>query len=148
MANQDANSLRVALITCMIFITFELLRGEHKTASTHLHSGLNLLSQLQGRQNHECTVVVRPKSESAEDDLVEAFARLNVQSALFGHGSGYLYIVAQDLKSGPDFPMPKTFSSVYESRQYMDGLINSVFNLVEQCGGLELSSSSPLHHLV
>jgi hypothetical protein len=148
MANQDANSLRVALITCMIFITFELLRGEHKTASTHLHSGLNLLSQLQGRQDHESTVVVRPKSESAEDDLVEAFARLNVQSALFGHGSGYLYIVAQDLKSGPDFPMPKTFSSVYESRQYMDGLINSVFNLVEQCGGLELSSSSPLHHLV
>lgn len=55
--------------------------------------------------------------------------------------------MAQDLKSGPDFPMPKAFSSVYESRQYMDGLINAVFNLVEQCGGLELSSSSP-HNLV
>jgi len=143
-STKDKMSLRIALITCMMFICLEFLRGEYKTGNTHIENGLNLLSQMQDRGDGETddnVLVVRPQPESVDDYLIEAFACLNMQSALFGLGSRRLYIVAQELKGGPDFQIPQTFSSIYETRQYLDGLLNAVYYLVEQCYLLELTSS-------
>lgn len=143
-------SLNIALITCMMFICLELLRGEFKSANTHLQNGMNILSQVQGRGTHDNTLTVRPDPQSVDDYLIEAYARLNIQSAVFGLGSRHLYILAQDLTCGLDsqFQIPSTFPSIYEARKYLDGLLNRVLHLVEESRDLPLASHQPISNLL
>lgn len=130
--NRDRDALRVALITCMVFVCLELLRGEFKTGQTHLRSGLELLREIQRRDgltSADGAIVLRPQHESVEDYLVEAFTRLNVLSALFGQGSSYLYYVGEKMRSGPTHNISSVFETFRDARQELDGLINGVYSL-------------------
>lgn len=114
---KDDNELRVALITCMVFICIELLRQRSETASTHLSHGIQLLCEIQGRQQAPRAVkslILRPDPESANDVLIEAFTRLNMHSALWGNCSLFLYHISQDGMYEPDYEIPSVFDTFVE----------------------------------
>lgn len=143
--SNDKTSLRVALITCMVFICIELLRGRFKIATTHLRNGLNLLHQMQQRGESidtENSILLRPDPGSIDDYLIEAFTRLNIHSALFGHGSSFLYIVGQDATCGPDYEIPQVFEIPRIARLYLDGLMNAIYFLSGQIERVFIAQNS------
>ncbi|KAK3361145.1 hypothetical protein B0T24DRAFT_539402 [Lasiosphaeria ovina] len=148
---KDVRSLRITLISCMVFVCMELLRGEFQTGLAHLQSGLKVLEEVHARdrlaaarrgarktQKSAATTdaappaaVLLPRPESVDDYLLEAFTRLNVQSALFGQGSEFLYRVGQDkARNGRlEYDMPTVFGSVNSARRHLDGVLNGVYLL-------------------
>ncbi|KAJ4862060.1 fungal zn(2)-Cys(6) binuclear cluster domain-containing protein [Trichoderma breve] len=138
----DKEALRVCLITCMLFVCIELLRGGFKAGHAHLTNGLRILREIQQREGvttSDGDIILRSQAVSVEDTLVEVFSRLNVQVALFGQVSSYLLFVGDSAESPRTYDIPQTFSSLLEARKYMDALINGSHILGEQASQLILS---------
>ncbi|KAK3322734.1 hypothetical protein B0H66DRAFT_515380 [Apodospora peruviana] len=153
---EDAYSLRVALISCMVFLCLDLLKGQFVTGRAHLQGGLQLLQELQERNgvhasfdnkssspngsDREQAVISVRRPESVDDHLVEAFTRLNVQSALFGQGSEYLYQIGQNDNCGQQYKIPAVFDSLNTARRHLDILLNGVHLLSVQVSTTSVSS--------
>ncbi|KAJ9603277.1 hypothetical protein H2200_012055 [Cladophialophora chaetospira] len=128
----DLCSLRVTLITCMLFICFEYLRRNLRTGDTHLLNGLRLVRDIQARRypNGECMLVKGNPPDSVDDHLIEAFARLNLQCALFGLGSRHTYVPPRE--SLFSFKTPTYFESVQQARRQLDGILGGTYHLLLQ----------------
>ncbi|KAL7951355.1 hypothetical protein V8C42DRAFT_303860 [Trichoderma barbatum] len=137
----DKEALRVCLITCMLFVCIELLRGGFKTGHAHLTNGLRILREIQRREGITASdgdIILRSHVESVEDTLVEVFSRLNVQIALFGQVSSYLLFVGESAQTSGTYDIPLTFLSLREARKHLDALINGSHVLGEQASHLLL----------
>lgn len=123
-------SLRVALIACLIFTCLEFVRGHYQTAKTHLQNGLQLLNQLKvisrGANGTECPSLSR-NDQSVDGWLAEQFARLMLQSTLFGQGAS-MHKVAR-IERGP--VQPVSFVSTSHARKCLDQLISEASSLAE-----------------
>jgi hypothetical protein len=128
--NTDICSLRVTLITCMLFICFEYLRRNLRTADTHLLNGLRLLRDIHRRHSRDGDLppLLAQAPDSVDDHLVEAFARLNLQCALFGLGSKSIYIPHRE--SIPSIRMPVVFESATQARRLLDTFISGTYHLL------------------
>ena len=74
-------STRVVLIVCIVFTCLEFLRGNFRTAQTHLHNGLLVLQE---NSNEMCDSTLSPHSADSTDCwIIEMFQRLQVQVELF-----------------------------------------------------------------
>ncbi|EXJ62337.1 hypothetical protein A1O7_02771 [Cladophialophora yegresii CBS 114405] len=129
----DICSLRVALITCMLFICFEYLRRNLRTGDTHLVNGLRLLRDIQARRGRSA-VAVGNAPNCMDDNLVETFARLNLQCALFGM---HLLHAQIPRRSRPEslcaFEILFMFESVQQARRQLDELLAGTYHLLQQC---------------
>lgn len=126
-------SVRVALITCLVFIYMEFLRGNYKTANSHLQTGLKLLEETQipsRTSTFNDLLILKPSQDSADDCIVETFIRLQVQAVLFGQLSLHFYLTPDT----PEHEMSRlAFRSVNDSRQHLDRLLSAIFHFTEQC---------------
>ncbi|KAL5376460.1 hypothetical protein DPSP01_010469 [Paraphaeosphaeria sporulosa] len=134
--DSGVHSMRTTLITCLVFIYLELLRGTYKRAYDHLDGGLKVLADLKYETNRKRK---QPKdgsfkssSESNQDRvdafLSEAFTRLHVQMEFSILRSGTGFTLAPKLP--PDLPTLK-FSSSHEARHYLDRVFDGI-NLLSQ----------------
>lgn len=121
---QTNYSLRVVLITCMLFITLEYLRGEYQMGSAHLRYGLRLLTDISTSTSPSKATpkLLRPEKDFAYNALVDTYARLSTQSAMFGHIPASMCLVTQDLQSTP----PYIFTSLLEARRSLDNHLNRI----------------------
>lgn len=146
--SRDRDAMRVALITCMLFICIELLRERFKTANTHLSNGLKLLSEIRRGAGEEMKggneLLINTELESVDDYLVEAFTRFNIHSSLFGQDTILLYTIAPH-SSHAEHAIPRTFTTFRIARLYLDALINAVYNLAHQIASLPPTSPLPPH---
>lgn len=130
----DRDTLRVCLITCLLFVCIELLRGGFKAGYAHLSTGLRMLHDIQRRDgitaNNE--VILRSRAQSVEDTLIEVFSRLNLQTALFGHVSAYLLFAGETDQALRIYDIPPAFSSMTEAKRHIDSLINGSYLLAQQ----------------
>ncbi|CAI7661948.1 unnamed protein product [Penicillium glandicola] len=126
----NTHSLRVALITCMLFITLEYMRGQYQMGSAHLQYGMKLLSDISAPRPPSSMVptILSPEEDFAYNALVDAYVRLGIQSAMFGHMRSHVYFVTQDPQNTS---LPYTFSSLVEARRSLDDLLNRVHCLKE-----------------
>lgn len=138
--DRDGESARVVLITCVVFVCLELLRGRYVEGQTHLHSGLNLLSQLQAKLHTPGTqgvlVMGHPQESVSDGYLLEAFSRLYTQSSLFGQVPGACrkpYAIATVIPDSTIQAPPPLFSSMNQARQHLDGLFNTIHCLTVRC---------------
>ncbi|KAJ5503200.1 transcriptional regulator family: Fungal Specific TF [Penicillium fimorum] len=124
-ATNDSYSLRIALITCMLFITLEYMRGQYQMAGAHLQYGMKLLSDISTPRplSSMTPTTLPPKKDFAYNALVDVYVRLGIQSAMFGHVPSHLYIVTKDPLPTS---LPYTFSSLLEARRTLDDLLNRV----------------------
>ncbi len=128
---KDRASIRVALITCVTFVSLELLRGHFNIAQTHLQNGLKILGEMQMLSDGN-DGILRSKSclGSTDDWILEAFSRLHLQVELFKHVYPHPCLVIQ--AAGPETPA-LVFHSINEAWQQMGRLLNNIFQLTHQC---------------
>ena len=159
--HEHASSLRVILITCMMFIVLELFGGCLDKAMIHLRGGRQLLFQLGlnlkdnitgTRSGSETrTFCFATKPESVEDKLVNRIANIDLQSTYFGSEKPQLNLapdsraatLAKRSEIGPDplisLVIPDYFNSLYEANQYLVILTN-------ECLKFTGSTFDPIRH--
>lgn len=130
----DHSSIRVALVTCLIFVFTEYLRGHYKTSNTHLQNGLRLLNSFHARSGAvDCySLFKEPCCDSVDAWIIQAFIRLDVQAKFLGQGSQYLDFILQDDASKSLSP-GLIFQSCNQARQHLDRLFNHIFYLNHEC---------------
>jgi hypothetical protein len=90
--------LRLALISCLLFVCFESFHGDLDSAMAQVSSGLNLLRDWYSRKQKR--LFIQPGIQTPDDDSIEAeflqmFARLEYQAR--SH-------VLMSMDSVPEFP--------------------------------------------
>jgi hypothetical protein len=126
--------MRTTLITCLVFIYLELLRGTYKRAYDHLDGGLKVLADLKTETSkkktwskHSSMQPCLNSNQSCTDAfLTEAFARLRVQMEFSGLRSGTGFTLAAKLSV--DLPT-LTFSTFYEARHYLGRVFDGINHL-------------------
>ncbi|KAJ6044702.1 hypothetical protein N7460_006057 [Penicillium canescens] len=121
----SSHSLRVALITCMLFVTLEYLRGQYQMGSAHLRYGMKLLSDVSesSPRSTMAPTILCTEGDFAYNALVDAYSRLGIQSAMFGHVPSHMCVVAQDPQTTT---IPYIFTSLLDARRTLDDLLNRV----------------------
>ena len=152
---KDKTSIRIALITCVIFVYLEFLNGRFKTALIHLRNGLRILNEMpifskahdfangeDDRVEDKC--LQSSISNSLVDEWIfEAFSRLNVQVLLFTHPNRTSKSVLWTSK----FTSPIcAFSSINEAWQQMEQIFFEIFSLTEEARQYQVPSKSPRRH--
>ncbi|VUC26086.1 unnamed protein product [Clonostachys rosea] len=140
--SRDKPSLQVALMACILFVTFEFFRGHFETGQSHLKSGLRIISSSSGAYGD---VAQRGSSQALVDDwILEAFARLQFQVELFK----FSY-------QGPALTLSKcgsaqleiAFQSINECWHELQRVINNILRLSDQCdrlyGSFKISETLP-----
>jgi hypothetical protein len=133
--------VQIALITCILFICIELMRGSYTRANVHIDHGINVLKSLQRKRQSSDVFPRKPREaivrvtdpKTVDDHLLEILARLNTQCVLFGYPSRYIHLTeARTYSIGaiPDF-----FNSLQESRQYLEVLLNKSIRLINKSMG-------------
>lgn len=152
-SNKDI-SLRVVLITCVLFITLDLLQGEYGTAQTHTESGWKLMDELRsgdapddGKKKETLTSdhISHDRKQSVDDSLTDAFSRLScclsIQSALFGGKSVNFHRASYPADQTLDLRIPPSFNGMHEARQSFDVLLSEILSLSEDCRSYDLSGT-------
>ena len=126
-STRDRASARVALITCIVFVCLEFLRGHFTTAQTHLLNGLKVLGETQMLSNNNDGILrIKSSRESADDWIIEVFTRLHLQVELFKHTYHHPCLILQ--AAWPENPVTK-FHTINEAWQHMERLLNRAFFL-------------------
>ncbi|KAI1763795.1 hypothetical protein GGR53DRAFT_466930 [Hypoxylon sp. FL1150] len=132
--SQDNSSIRVALVTCLLFVLTEYFRGHYRTSNAHLQSGIKLLNEFHARSSAiDCySLFEEPCANSVDAWIIQSFIRLDVQAKLLGQGSQYLDFMLEDnaskfLRSG------LIFQSINQARQYLDRIFNYILYLNHEC---------------
>ncbi|KAJ5144847.1 hypothetical protein N7448_002239 [Penicillium atrosanguineum] len=121
------NTLRVALITCMIFVTLEYLRGQFQMGAAHLRYGIQLLSGMSTKPPSSRSIIspniLSPAEDFAHKAIIDSYARLTTQSAMFGYVPPHMCVMIRDPLTNA---LPYTFPSMVEARQCLDDLLNRI----------------------
>jgi hypothetical protein len=125
-------SARVALVTCLVFISLEYIRGHYRAGQIHLHNGLKLLQELEAEESREtdrAIIMMKPKPESIDDWIIDSYARLQAQGDFFGKRSRQLRFVLQD---SPLSVKTVLFENAAQARQVIERLIDELIYLKDQ----------------
>ncbi|KAK9364324.1 transcriptional regulatory protein moc3 [Lipomyces kononenkoae] len=106
-ANTQA-SLRIVLITCIIFTTLGLLRGHFETARIHVRNGVYLVRRLRSFSNRDDGLHSTRVSESTDSWITEAFMRL--------HGQVEVHNLMNRVTCEPLLPDPSPLPSIQNIR--------------------------------
>jgi hypothetical protein len=126
---KSSASLRVTLITCILFVCLEIVQRRYTTAMSHLSNGIKLIEQSKRFQDANDAQTFLHDDES--DDLIaQTLLKLSSQVIMLGYHRSQpsLLYDSQIL----DIP-PCIFLSTAEARQYLDKLIARVFELNDLC---------------
>ncbi|KAJ5935617.1 hypothetical protein N7466_005164 [Penicillium verhagenii] len=134
------NTLRVALVTCMIFVTLEYLRGQYQMGSAHLRYGLQLLASMSTTQPRSSLSpnVLSPAEDFAHNALIDSYSRLSIQAAMFGHVPSHMCIMTRDPQV---HAIPYAFTSILDARRTLDDLLNRGYCLKRHFYNIRFSQS-------
>ncbi|KFY09579.1 hypothetical protein V492_05438 [Pseudogymnoascus sp. VKM F-4246] len=117
------------LMSCLLFVCFDYLKGNSDSAMMHLQNGLEILRDLSGEER-----------DIAEKRMTPLFMRLAVQSILYIDTRNYFdqKRFAKQLMSvrtrEPD-PIPEAFGDLEEARSALDMTTNGLFGVFYICDG-------------
>ncbi|KAN0113220.1 hypothetical protein V8E51_006171 [Hyaloscypha variabilis] len=128
-STQDKASVRIALMTCYVFVCLELLCGHFATAQTHLKNGVMILRELGiPFKEDDGVLLFETVPNSMDDSIVKAFCRLDLQLELFRHSYHHPCLALQI--SGPE-SSTTVFRSVNEAWRRIERLFSKIFHLTE-----------------
>jgi hypothetical protein len=141
-------SLRVTLITCILFVWLEIVQRHYVTAISHFSSGLKLIEQYERSRGTIGTNGFLDNLES--DDLIaQMFSRLSLQVNLLGYSSSYHALIGSWQQSDV---LPDRFLSTKEARTHLDKLFIRVLIISDLCRKQELLQQAqgtlPAHQAV
>jgi hypothetical protein len=88
----------------------------------------------------EDTRVLSSTSQSFEDELVEIFARLDIQSTNFGVNAPRFRLTTENLSTSKEAQIPHSFSGLREARQHFDVIANAIHRF------LTMSTDTEFHN--
>jgi Fungal specific transcription factor domain len=138
-SNAAPRSGETVLIACLLFICLETFQGNHKSALTHLDSGIKVLQQwLRDETPNFCREmsITRPSRTFVESSLVPIFARLDIQASTHIVSRPLhcdLMLKSLDIEDAPE--MPEAFSTVYEASDAMLALCYHMFHVQQVAHG-------------
>ncbi|KAL4972765.1 hypothetical protein BDW66DRAFT_115419 [Aspergillus desertorum] len=114
----------------------------------HCAAWIRLLHELQ-HQDHRLAVtadlvLVRHDLERFDDHLVDAFARLNLQFLMLGHGAQQKEAFMPSFRYGRASHLPRRFSTVDEARHSLNPIPLSIIYLIKQVERLTLTAKPHL----
>ncbi|APA14016.1 hypothetical protein sscle_12g087860 [Sclerotinia sclerotiorum 1980 UF-70] len=121
---ESSEGPRKALICCLLVCCFEWLLGNNFTALVHAGSGIRVLRQWlrNYRGKNYKAGICSPDSGVIEDELVQAFLRLDKQVATFGDpgttSEEHREIIHESIETVQN--MPGIFSDMHEARLYLE----------------------------
>ena len=119
-ATKDKESIRLTLITCIIFVYVEFLLGNHRTGFLHLRKGVKMLEQFAS--------MLWLSNDPVDQCIVEAFSRNQLQAELLGQIShDSLNAQHTDLL---ELPTTK-FENISQAREYMDLILRQILCLTQ-----------------
>ncbi|RDW64558.1 uncharacterized protein DSM5745_09969 [Aspergillus mulundensis] len=141
-------SVRVAAVSCILFICLEILRGDVNAMEVHFASGIKLLHQLQ-EQNRQSTttrtnghkVLVKHTPELFDDHLVDVFARLNLQFLMLGHGSQQKEAFVPSFQYSRGSLLARRFCSVEDARQSIIPTLLAIVYLIKEVERVTLTTN-------
>lgn len=136
-------SVRVALITCLVFIFLEFVRGRYQAGCVHLENGLRLIKDLEPASRSNGSLLAKGTTRSAGIDsldtsLTELFTRLQVQAAMFGQHVRQYDPTPTLLETA--LPTLK-FGSANEARNHLDMIFNGISHITEEYDRISESGS-------
>jgi hypothetical protein len=125
---KEKGSVRVALITCVVFICLEFLRGHFRTGQKHLENGLRVLREMYGESGDDEGVLrLKPSNDPIDDWIAEAFSRLQIQELLFTQSWQDQVLLLQD----PEPPLT-IFNSLPQAWQQVERRLQQIFHMGQQ----------------
>ncbi|KAI1611280.1 hypothetical protein EDD37DRAFT_442319 [Exophiala viscosa] len=132
LSKRDRNSVRIALVACVLFVCLEFLRGYFQTAQAHLQNGLKVLAETRAGGStcgNSSVLPLQARGEVVDEHIVEALYRLHVQVELFNSTYQEPCLVLQQPRL---VSSPIRFDTVTEASKGMDGLLNRILCLSQQ----------------
>lgn len=121
------NARVTTLITCLVFIHIELLRGRYAESLTHLRSGLQILEGEKDETSRD--------NDALEDEIRKAFQKLDLQSAHFGEPTPRPRLVLSEANATtPGSPSSPPFTNLSEAKDQCDILMSKNFHFIASCG--------------
>lgn len=113
--------LRTTLLACMLIVCFETYHGDHKAALSQIQAGLGLIVGWFRSKSLGSGTISSNESEIIEDEIYEAFGRLDTQVMTFPD-SRPLSDHEEMMKCHADAlaAMPQSFPSIRTARFYSD----------------------------
>ncbi|KAF2724908.1 hypothetical protein K431DRAFT_336390 [Polychaeton citri CBS 116435] len=141
LAVEDRMSCRVTLITCVVFVVLELLRGQFKMSQNHLQKGINILKQMKKAPD--------TFQDSCDNWILEIMSRLHLQVQLFKHIHHHPNV---DWYIDTDVCTPTlVFHSTKEAWFVLEAILRKVFRLgydARRCSVSEQGYTKRSHALV
>ncbi|KAI4154677.1 MAG: hypothetical protein LQ340_001521 [Diploschistes diacapsis] len=140
---KNSASVRVALVTCVVFVCLELLRGHYQTAQAHLRNGVEILREIRACPNSgDNQLLALQFSHAPVDDwIADALSSLFTGVALFNPADQNTYLCLHAVE--PELLGTK-FESINQAKQHLDHLLNEGFVLSNQYrkqGNMQSSSN-------
>lgn len=139
--NPEAESIALVLVSCLAFISLELLRGDHATAIAHMRNGVQIiLSALDVQVLRKATSRQwKAGSSLSEADLWELIIEFrNVEFALGGFASDVPLVLGQQLRhvtGNHDLGPIDSVAGGYEARvKYVNDIMVRCWELREHRG--------------
>lgn len=116
-------SVLIYLSTCLLFTCLEFIRGDSRTAMSHVVSGLNILHTFEKNFDHTPNHL-QPDIQIIHDDLAPIFCRLSIFSNIIGEVTPTIHLKSTDVD---DFT---SFDSLSEARDGLTDLMNDGIRFV------------------
>ncbi|KAL4768617.1 hypothetical protein BDW60DRAFT_117434 [Aspergillus nidulans var. acristatus] len=147
--SNDPHVKSTVLLCCLLFIAFELIRGDFDRAITHLQNGLRVLGAR--KLDYQMLYQTHPAFEQDIDrSLAAAMVHLDLQSAHFGlsetHTPLDLATLAVDQATRPD-PSNMEFNCIQDACFARDRTLHQIVTFVNFCETLsaaELVANYPV----
>lgn len=121
-----------ALMSCLLFVCFDYLRGNSDSAMMHLQSGLEILRDLRSWDEGGRDI--------AEQSMAPLFMRVAAQSILYidtrnSFDQRRFARQLMNVRTREPAPIPEAFADLEEARSALDVATNGLFRVFYMCDG-------------
>jgi hypothetical protein len=133
---KDFEREHIALVSCLLFICFEMLQGNRPGAVVHLRMGLRILltsssPSIYSKSNEGSLLSCNDSRSriSNFDKLADTYASLDYESTMFGEQSPILTLASSRDNMGPSPEVSNYFMEIEDARKSLGILSNAVYRL-------------------
>lgn len=120
LTDDGGNQQRVVLFTCVLFIFFEVIRGNEPAALVHFENGVNILQQSLGCESRGAVHITGPAGSTTDRVLWRIFTRIDLQATSY---------ILRRISPIVVTPQPRPFfGNISEARSDLDDILGAMYS--------------------
>jgi hypothetical protein len=124
----NSSVVEETLITCLLFVCFNVLQGNDASALTHLQAGLQVYTEYFSGQRRPFLLANEP--EDPIEELVMSFKRLDLQAAWYLGSYQMKSLASVNAWGTESSPLQLDFASIADARRALDEITCSAFHFM------------------